>query len=254
MFFTLGDPARPWQPPLPDPRALPAPAAVAITHADHDHCHPGSLLRLPPAVPIIVPAVAQTQPFQVDLEALLALLGFTDVRALAPWQAATFADVTLTAAPFVGEDWGLPLQQATYVVSGPAGAAYLAADSLGVPETAQALRQKFALDVALLGVSGCAENARCVPQLGYGHFYAGEIPEARRNQWLEHTATPAAAAQTARLLGARQVFGYAAGGGPFIELAFSDRGSHDELTALLVAPGDPTPVALPLGVPWRWRR
>ncbi len=137
LFFTDSAPRRPGREALPDPRALPIVDAIAITHGDNDHLNPHSLARFSRDTPIIIPRCREARPYQVDIEAVVRFLGFTDVRTLGDWESVAIKDVQLTAAPFVGEDWGLELAKATYVVSGPSGAVYLTADAAAMPEVWQ---------------------------------------------------------------------------------------------------------------------
>ena len=85
------------------------------------------------------------------------------------------------------------------------------------------------------------------PTHGYGNFYAPFIPRARHNQWVQHCASAQDAARAAQVLGARHVFGYAAGGAPYIRVAYSDRGTHEELVQLLPAG---RALHLKVGEPW----
>ena len=228
---------------MPDWRTLPPLDAIAITHADHDHLHPSSLLLLPPQTPVFFPAAA-LQPYQVDAEALLALLGFTDVTRVQPWQTITLRDTQLTATPFTGENWGLALAQTTYVVAGPRGAIYLAADSRLDATALERIAAEHVIDFAFLGVTGSAEPLAASARYGYGHFYKAFLDRAQRNAWTIHTAGPEESARAAALLKAKRVFGYAAGGGTFTKLAFSDRGTHAQLATRLAG----IAVDLPLGV------
>ena len=194
-------------------------------------------------------ACPEERPYQVDLNAAARFLGFTDIRELAPWQDTRINDVTITAVPFVGEDWGLTLPKCTYVVSGPAGAVYLSADSARMPEVWPRLRERFAIDLAFMGISGCAEPLVAPPRFGYGEFYALWLPHARRNEWQLLCATPADAAEGVRALQPRYYFGYAAGGGTFMDMSHSDRGTHEELVSLL-HDSAARPAPLLIGVPF----
>jgi hypothetical protein len=62
------------------------------------------------------------------------------------------------------------------------------------------------------------------------------------------SVTPVLAAEMARLMGARKVFGYAAGGVPWMPTTYSDEGDHADLAALLVEDAEGVqPLDLPLG-------
>ncbi len=250
LAMRRSDPPKLWIEPPFDFRRLPPVDLVCITHGDNDHLNPPTLLRLPQDVPVVIPAPVERKPYQVDIGEVLAFLGFRRVEALHPWEQRTWGDTTVTAGLFEGEDWGLTLQKATYVVSGPRGRVYLGADSACSAATLDRVRDIGAIDFAFLGVSGCQEPLVSPPGFGYGEFYALWLPRGRRNEWLKHTDGPLEAAQAAVRLGARQVFGYAAGGGAFMDMAHSDRGSHPELASALADMGQAgRAVNLPLGVP-----
>lgn len=232
----------------PDLRAIGPVDAVLITHADNDHLNPRALCRIAPGTPVYVPAAPSVEPYQVDAEALLAVLGFDRVHTLAPWDRVAFGEVTVVAAPFRGEDWGLALAAQAFVLHAPALTVYLNADSTSTPEAYARIAAEFPIDLALLGVTGAAEAHVMPPRYGYGHFYAPWIPPARRNEWVALCNGPRESAEVARALGARYAFGYAAGGAPFAAQAYTDRGTHAELAAELARLGASTrPLALPLG-------
>lgn len=103
----------PWLPPAsrldpappPAVAALPPLAAIFITHHHWDHVHVDTLLRLPKGTPIYVPRQDATRPVWPRTERLLAMLGFSDVRALGHGEAVDLGDGgRVTAAPFTGED------------------------------------------------------------------------------------------------------------------------------------------------------
>ena len=249
LFFSTSDPERPRRDRVPDPRTFSPIDAIAITHGDNDHLNPHSLARFNRNTPVIVPACPDERPYQVDLAAAVRFLGFTDVRELAAWEATKVGDVQVTAVPFDGEDWGLTLPKCTYVVSGPRGAVYLSADSAAMPAVWPELRRRFTLDVAFMGISGCEEPLVAPPRFGYGEFYALWLPHARRNEWQRLCAGPREAADAVRALQPRYYFGYAAGGGTFMDMSHSDRGTHEQLCALL-ASDDAQPAPLVLGEPF----
>lgn len=235
----------------PDPRRLGRIDAVLITHGDNDHFNPQALLRLDPATPVFIPMARRHHPWHVDMARLLRLLHFENVTAVEPWQKVTVGGATVIAAPFVGEDWGLPLPQLTWLMQGGGRSVYCNADAALMPQVYRAVAQHGPVDMAFLGVGGCEEAMVMPPGFGYGNFYQRWVSPAQHNRWVQHCSNPQDAAQAAVLLGARKVFGYAAGGAPFIPVAYSDRGTHEQLAALLAGNADgPQPASLVLGQPF----
>jgi L-ascorbate metabolism protein UlaG (beta-lactamase superfamily) len=246
----------PHRPPPPgsdepfDPRRLGPVDGILITHGDNDHLNADALLRFDTATPLYLPSCEKKMAWQVDLEGVSRLLGFTNLHLLDEWQTARAGEVTLTAAPFVGEDWGLPLPKRTWLLSHPSLTVYLAADSAFMPEVYSRLAEMGPIDLACLGVAGCAEPHASGRDFGYGHFYLEWIPPEKRNQWLALTCSAEESSRAASLLGARRAFGYAAGAS-FLPMSYSDRGSHAELATLLHR-GGVEPLSLPLGTPTRF--
>lgn len=258
VFFSESDPPERFRSHTPfDERALPKLDAVFITHGDNDHLNPSSLALLSRELPVFIPKGADPYPpFQVDMRGILHVLGFRNVRELEIWETVQVGDLTVTACPFEGEDWGLELAQATYLVEGPEASAFLSADSLRMPETYEWLAARpHRVDLALLGVSGSAESHAMPAAFGYGNFYQDFISPARHQEWVQHCAGPKEAAENAALFNPRAAFGYAAGGASFIKTAYSDRGDHESFARELerVAP-EVKAVSLPLGSPVPWGR
>lgn len=253
LFNSASEPEARWSwPPKFDPRTLPPVHAVFITHGDNDHLNPNSLLHLPRSVPIYIPrTAAYPPPHQIDLRGVLKVIGFDDVREMVAGDVIDLGGLTVTAFPFLGEDWDLEIAQLTYLVEGAGLSVFLSADSAHMPEVYQTLAKRAGrVDLALLGVSGAAEPMVSPPDLGYGNFYADWVPKVRRNEWRQHCAGPELAAQAAGSFEPRFAFGYACGGASYLPMAFCDTGDHDGLAERLLAQGGATrPVALPLGRP-----
>lgn len=258
LFFSASTPEERWaHPPKFDPRALPALDAIFITHGDNDHCNASALSQLPPTTPIYIPRVGdRPAPYQVDMRRLLTLLGFERVVELEPGAGVAVGDVLVTACAFEGESWDLPLAKLTYLVESEDLAVYLAADSGPMDETYRQLACRARrVDLAFMGVSGCAETFVMPDGFGYGNFYREWVPRVRHNEWVLHCAGPEEAAHSLSILRPRFAFGYAAGGASFIRTEYSDTGDHDQLAAALERRRtqhedlDTRPVALPLGVP-----
>jgi L-ascorbate metabolism protein UlaG (beta-lactamase superfamily) len=250
LFAQASIPARPHEDVAPDWRDLGPLDAVLITHADNDHLSPQSLVRIARSTPVFVARPKTVMAYQVDAEAILALLGFERVTALADWERADLGGVTVTAAPFRGEDWGLELVSCTWLVAAREGTAFFGADSAFMPDVYDRIAAEHTVDLAFLGMSDTEEAHVMPPDFGYGNFYEPWIPEEKRNQWLRLCSSPDEAAQAAMRLRARRAFGYAAGGVSYMPMAYSDRGTHAQMAARLGARGAATrPIALPLGRP-----
>lgn len=229
LFHPISHPDRDGEPRPPDPRQLGPVDAVLITHGDNDHLNAQALQWLPADTPVFIPRAPERHPYQVDMEGLLRVLGFSRVQEMSPWESARVGPVTVRAAPFRGEDWGLTLAAATWVVDHPDLTIHCNADSTLMEDVCTRIAAEHRVDVAFLGVTGCAESHLGPPGFGYGNFYAMWIPAERRNQWVQLCAGPEDAARSAVLLNARHAVGYAAGGAPYVAMAFSDTGSHAQM-------------------------
>jgi L-ascorbate metabolism protein UlaG (beta-lactamase superfamily) len=253
LFFSASEPEAPWTwPKKPDPRALPPVDAVFITHGDNDHLNPNTLLHLPRSTPIYHPkTAAYPPPYQVDMQGILRVLGFSDLRPMEAGQVVAVGGLRVEGHPFVGEDWDLPLAQLTYLVEAPGFVVFCASDSARMDFVYETLAARlYPVDLAFMGVSGAAEPMVTPPELGYGNFYQDWVPPLRRAQWRQHCAGPEEAALAVGLFKPRYAFGYAAGGGSFVPMAYCDRGDHDAFAARLAAAGGPTrAVSLPMGHP-----
>lgn len=249
LFFAPSDPPEPGMPPRFDPRMLPPIDAIFITHGDNDHLNPNSLALLPD-VPVYVPRVGMhPPPYQVDMLRMLGVLGFTRVYEVSIGDVVRVGQAQVRVWPFRGENWDLDLSQATYQVTSDAMSVFLSADAHRMDDVYDGLgAQDRQIDLAFMGVSGCAEAFVMPPDLGYGNFYADWVPRGRRNEWVAHCAGPEDAAHSVARFRPRFAFGYAAGGAPFIRTEYSDRGDHDTFARCLEGT-DTRAVALPLGRP-----
>ena len=250
LFHPFSIPSRPGLDVPPDPASVGPVDAVLITHGDHDHFNPLALARLDRSTPILFPRARANHAWHVDMPRMLEVLGFTNVTAMDADQKVAFGDVIIHALAFTGEDWGLELPQLTYVIASPPLNVYLNADCYRMDELYRRVAREYQVDVAFLGVSGCAEPHLMAPGFGYGNFYGPWMTRQKANQWIELCAGPVEAADAAELLGARRAFGYAAGGATFVPLAFSDRGTHVDMARILKQRGSSCEAwALGLGVP-----
>jgi len=77
--------------------------AVLITHSHPDHFDPGTLLRLPPDIRIIVPYIERETLLAVAMAERLRELGCSRVQVLEWGQATMVGDIEVHALPFYGE-------------------------------------------------------------------------------------------------------------------------------------------------------
>lgn len=251
LFFSMSDPEEHGVSPKKfDPRALPKIDAVFITHGDNDHLNTNSLAQLPASTPIYIPPIGDRPPaFQVDMRGMLRVLGFTDVYELDHRAGVAIKDLVVTAFPFVGEDWDLPLAKSTYLAECEGASVFFSADSARMDELYAELGARAQkIDLAFMGVSGSAETFVMPDGFGYGNFYREWVPRARHNEWVRHCSTPEDAAHSISIFRPRFAFGYAAGGASFIRTEYSDTGDHAQLASLLQG-SSTRAVALPLGQP-----
>jgi L-ascorbate metabolism protein UlaG (beta-lactamase superfamily) len=122
---------------------------VLITHHHYDHCDLRALRAYPDKdVPMLVagPVAARARRH-----------GFTNVTALAPWQAAEIGGVTVTAAPARHA-----VYEVTFVLSDGTSTVYFAGDTLLIPELRQLPRRFGHFDLLLVPTNGL----RIRPQAG----------------------------------------------------------------------------------------
>lgn len=250
LFHPCSIPSRAHPELPPDPAHIGPLDAILITHGDNDHFNPQALVRLERHTPVYIPRVKAPQAYHVDMLRVLDLLGFTQVHTLQVGDRVQLGDVTVVATPFVGEDWGLSLPQLTYVIQSEPLTVFLNADSHRMDEHHRQIGEEFKVDVAFVGVSGCAETHAMAPGFGCGNFYGPWMPSQKANQWIELSAGPEDAARAAHLVGATKAFGYAAGGASYIPMGFSDHGTHADMAKALEARNSATKAWAPLlGVP-----
>ncbi|MCS6912586.1 MAG: MBL fold metallo-hydrolase [Myxococcota bacterium] len=103
----------PWLPPAshgdatppPAPAALPPLSAIFLTHHHWDHVHLETLLKLDKSVPVYLPRQDESRPLRPRTDLLLAYVGFSDLRPIAPGDRIPFGDRgAVQAVPFFGED------------------------------------------------------------------------------------------------------------------------------------------------------
>lgn len=253
VFFAPSEPPDRWDTfSRFDPRSLPKIDAVLITHGDNDHLNANSLAMIDRRTPILIPRCARyPSAFQVDVKGVLRVLGFTSLIEMPVGSGYRVGDFEVTAWPFDGEDWGLDLPQVTYLAESRDLSAYFSADARRMDDVMEALGLRDRrIDIAFMGVSGNAEPHVTSPELGYGNFYADWIPPERHQAWVQHCAGPEDAVRGVSLMRPRFAFGYAAGGAPYIQTAYSDWGDHPTFARLLTkASLDVDAVDLPLGRP-----
>jgi len=123
-------------------------AGILISHAHHDHLDYRSLKRVGRAHPVVVPW---------GLVAPMRMRGFTQVRALRPWEDLTLGSWRVTAVPSRHFGGRLPLIYTSghqgYVLSGPS-CIYFAGDT-GLNEAMfREIGRRFTVDLAVLPIAG----------------------------------------------------------------------------------------------------
>jgi L-ascorbate metabolism protein UlaG (beta-lactamase superfamily) len=168
------------------PADLPDLTAVLISHHHYDHCDLAALSVYPDKnVPMLVagPVAARARK-----------AGFTNVRAMDPWQSVTVQDLTITATP--GEH---AVPEVTFVIAGGSRAVYFAGDTKLIPEL-RTLPSRFPrFDVALLPVNGLQIRPQLNKQLVMNAEQAAELTATLR----PHLTVPHHYAFTSGRLGDR---------------------------------------------------
>lgn len=139
----------------PGPEPLASADAVVLSHLHRDHLDLGTLRRLPPATPVIVPRGAGS---------LVAKTGASEVLEVTVGDEISIGEVTITAVPASHDPrrdrWGVSAMPLGYVIGSSRRRVYFAGDTGLFREMAD-LRP---LDLALLPVWGWG------PRVGPGHL------------------------------------------------------------------------------------
>ena len=213
----------PGEPIALQPSGLPHLDAVVISHHHYDHCDLEALARYPDkGVPMLVAA---------PVVPLARKAGFTDVRALEPWQAARAGDLTITAAP--GKH---AVYEVTFVIAGGGRSVYFAGDTMLVPELRDLPDRFGALDVALLPVNGLRIRPQLNKQVVMNAQEAAELTAALRPR----LAVPHHYAFTSGPLGDRLMTKGDREPAHFVEAA---RRLAPSIPVQVVGPGEPLTVA-----------
>ncbi len=126
---------------------LPDLDAVLISHDHYDHCDLDELKHYRNlAVPLLV-AESVVRPARAA--------GFTDVRALTPWQSATIRDVVITATPAAHA-----VPEVTFVVAAGNERVFFGGDTLFIPELTEITGKLGRIDLALLPINGLRVRAQ----------------------------------------------------------------------------------------------
>jgi L-ascorbate metabolism protein UlaG (beta-lactamase superfamily) len=120
---------------------LPKLTAIVASHAHYDHFDIKTLERYPDkAVPFFV------GPDMVDAARAA---GFTNVRELRPWEAATVGPLTITAAPAAHK-----VPEITFVIQANGSTVYFGGDSKLIPELRELPKRFPSIQLALLSING----------------------------------------------------------------------------------------------------
>ncbi len=120
---------------------LPKLTAIVASHAHYDHFDIDTLKRYPDkAVPFFV------GPAMVDAARAA---GFTNVRELQPWEAATVGPLTITAAPAAHR-----VPEITFVIQANGSTVYFGGDSKLIPELRELPKRFPSIQLALLAING----------------------------------------------------------------------------------------------------
>lgn len=120
---------------------LPKLTAIVASHAHYDHFDIETLKRYPDkGVPFFV------GPEMVDAARAA---GFTNVRELRPWEAASVGPLTITAAPAAHK-----VPEITFVIQANGSTVYFGGDSKLIPELRELPKRFPSIQLALLSVNG----------------------------------------------------------------------------------------------------
>jgi L-ascorbate metabolism protein UlaG (beta-lactamase superfamily) len=120
---------------------LPKLTAIVATHAHYDHFDITTFKRYPD----------KTVPFFVgpDMVDAARAAGFSNVRELHPWEAASVGPLTITAAPGAHK-----IPEITYVIQANGSTVYFGGDSKLIPEMRELHRRFPSIQLALLAING----------------------------------------------------------------------------------------------------
>jgi L-ascorbate metabolism protein UlaG (beta-lactamase superfamily) len=120
---------------------LPKLTAIVASHAHYDHFDIKTLERYPD----------KTVPFFVgpDMVDAARAAGFTNVRELRPWEAATVGPLTITAAPAAHK-----VPEITFVIQANGSTVYFGGDSKLIPELRELPKRFPSIQLALLSING----------------------------------------------------------------------------------------------------
>jgi L-ascorbate metabolism protein UlaG (beta-lactamase superfamily) len=129
-------------PPSFSPETLPHIDLILLSQGLDDHAHKPTLARLDRSIPVVGSTVAAK---------VVKELGFTDVRALKPWEEAQLGTLKILAVP--GAEVGH--QENGYVISEPETTLYYE-PHISAPETQKQIAKRFHVDCLLIPVVGQA--------------------------------------------------------------------------------------------------
>jgi L-ascorbate metabolism protein UlaG (beta-lactamase superfamily) len=205
--------------------------AICLTHAHWDHCDVQSLLMFDKATPVVVPRVHEPTIFNPPMAPMLALLGFTDVREVEPWDRLTIGDIEAIFVPFHGEqdEPGAVIDHYTYVFKTAGLSLYGGVDAFRdtygeMTDSLARVREEHGPGLAFLPISQMIYTV----QGGGVNGFCRYVDTAMLGKSFQYTAGPKEAAQWARTLDVHTVV-------PYATFTFSPRATPGEVADLLDA-------------------